>query len=155
MNTRARIRAVYVLIAVLLGATWGQAQSTRVKVVGPADIAAVVGTSRDPNPMVELASGDGYRLTVRRRTQLDVASRHDRRVEVYHVLDGSATLVTGGQLRAPRKVDEIGNFEGTGIDGGSSETISKGAVVLIEAGVPHWFSSVNSQFTYTTTWILR
>ena len=92
---------------------------------------------------------------MRRRTQLDVASRHDRRVEVYHVLDGSATLVTGGQLSSPKKVDEEGNLEGTGIEGGSSRAVGKGAVVVIEAGVPHWFSSINGQITYTTTWIFR
>ena len=140
---------------VLCVVTASHAQQAAVKVVDAAEIERGVTTSSDPNPFSELAGGDGYRLTVRRRKQLDVASRHEKRVEVYHVLDGGATLVTGGQLREQRKIDDEGNFEGSGIDGGASRTISKGAVVLIEAGVPHWFSAINGQITYTTTWIYR
>jgi mannose-6-phosphate isomerase-like protein (cupin superfamily) len=150
------MRTTYVAFGLILcAATQSHVQQPTVKVVEPAEIDRVIRASSDPNPFSELAGGDGYRLTLRRRTQLDVASRHERRVEVYHVLDGSATLVTGGQLRAPRTIDDEGNFEGSGIDGGTSRAIGKGAVVLIDAGVPHWFSTINGQITYTTTWILR
>jgi mannose-6-phosphate isomerase-like protein (cupin superfamily) len=130
-------------------------QQPMVRVVGPTDISSALAETGGPNPMSELAQGDGYRLTVRRRTQLDVASKHDRRTEVYHVLDGQATLVTGGALLSPKKIDDQGNSEGTGIDGGTSRVIGKGAVVVIEAGVPHTFSKIDQSIMYTTTWIFR
>jgi mannose-6-phosphate isomerase-like protein (cupin superfamily) len=130
-------------------------QPQQVRYISSADISRSLANAGQPNPMADLAQGAGYRVTVRRRTQLDVASQHDRRTEVYHILDGAATLVTGGTLRAAKKIDDQGNSEGSGINGGSSQVVSTGAVVVIEAGVPHTFSEINGSITYTTTWIFR
>jgi mannose-6-phosphate isomerase-like protein (cupin superfamily) len=131
------------------------AQQRSPQVIDAAAIQRILAKSSDPNPFSELTHGDGFRLTVRRRTQRDVANRHDSRVEVYHILDGSATLTTGGQLRSPSKDEGEGNWKGTGIDGGTTTTIQKGAVVVIEPGLPHWFNEINGSITYTTTWIYR
>jgi mannose-6-phosphate isomerase-like protein (cupin superfamily) len=131
------------------------AQQPSSKVIDAVAIERVLTKSSDPNPFSELTHGNGFRLTVRRRTRRDVANRHDSRVEVYHILDGSATLTTGGQLRSPSKDEGEGNWKGTGIDGGAATTIQKGAVVVIEPGVPHWFNQINGSITYTTTWIYR
>jgi mannose-6-phosphate isomerase-like protein (cupin superfamily) len=139
----------------LLGVAVGGQQRAAVRLVSFTDISRALGEIGGANPMAELAQGSGYRVTVRRRTRLDVASKHDRRTEVYHVLDGEATLVTGGSLRAPRSIDDQGNSEGTGIEGGMVQQIAKGAVVVIEAGVPHTFSRIDESITYTTTWIFR
>jgi mannose-6-phosphate isomerase-like protein (cupin superfamily) len=131
------------------------AQDLSAKVFGAPDISRILNKSSDPNPFSELTKGEGFRVTIRRRTRLDVAIRHERRVEVYHILDGSATLVTGGQLRAPKKGANEGDLEGTGIESGVEQVVKKGAVVVIEAGVPHWFSKINGHIDYTTTWIYR
>ena len=146
---------VLVMWCVALAVVYSSAQQRNVHVIDQADVSRTLAGSAEPNPFSELAQGDGFRVTVRRRTQLDVASQHDRRVEVYHILDGSATLVTGGRLRASKKVDDQGNSEGTGIDGGSARVVGKGAIVVLEAGLPHTFSKIDGSITYTTTWIFR
>ncbi len=131
------------------------AQQRSLQVIDAAAIQDMLAKSSDPNPFSELTHGDGFRLTVRRRTQRDVANRHDKRVEIYHILDGSATLTTGGRLQSPSKDEGEGNWKGTAIDGGTMRTIQKGAVVVIEPGLPHWFNQINGSITYTTTWIYQ
>ena len=58
-------------------------------------------------------------------------------------------------MTSSKMIDDEGNYEGVGIEGGESRVVGRGAVVVIEAGVPHWFSRINGQITYTTTWIPR
>jgi mannose-6-phosphate isomerase-like protein (cupin superfamily) len=131
------------------------AQERSPYVINTASMQEILAKSSDPNSFSELTKGSGFRLTLRRRTQRDVANRHDSRVEVYHILDGSATLTTGGHLRSPSKDEGKGNWKGEGIEGGTSTSIQKGAVVVIEPGLPHWFSDIKGSITYTTTWIYR
>ena len=82
------------------------AQQRSPQVIDAAAIQRILAKSSDPNPFSELTHGDGFRLTVRRRTQRDVANRHDSRVEVYHILDGSATLTTGASCALRAKMKE-------------------------------------------------
>src|ERR1051325_8230034 len=64
----------------------GSNAQQRLQVIDAAALQRNLTKLSDPNPFSELAHGSGFRVTVRRRTQRDVANRHDRRVEVYHVL---------------------------------------------------------------------
>ncbi|WP_019369630.1 cupin domain-containing protein [Sphingomonas sp. HT-1] len=54
------------------------------------------------------------------------------------VLEGAGTLVSGGTLADPetRRADLV---EGSRIDGGTSRPLAPGDVLLVPAGVPHWF----------------
>jgi len=63
---------------------------------------------------------------------------HVAEAEYFTVVQGSGTLVTGGQMRNPHFVRE-GFVDGDGIDGGTTRQLAPGDVVLIPAGVPHWF----------------
>ena len=83
---------------------------------------------------------------------------HDRVSEVYHVLEGSGTLVTGGTLVNPQRRDSAESVvtqingpgvSGTAIEGGERRRISKGDVVIIPAGTPHWFPDIQEDITYT------
>lgn len=91
-------------------------------------------------------------------TNLVGGASHDLVSEVYHVLEGAGTLVTGGTLIAQeRRADSASNvvtingpgFSGKGIEGGVSRRIAKGDVVIIPAGTPHWFPEVQEDITYT------
>jgi quercetin dioxygenase-like cupin family protein len=64
-----------------------------------------------------------------------------------YVLDGTATLVTGGTAinAKPTAVDEL---RGERIDGGQTQLLSKGDVIIVPAGVPHWFKEVSNPFLY-------
>jgi mannose-6-phosphate isomerase-like protein (cupin superfamily) len=61
------------------------------------------------------------------------AGIHPREAELFYVLDGSGTLVTGGKLTA----------DSMGIDGGESRKVSKGDYIFIPEGTPHGFSHVD------------
>jgi mannose-6-phosphate isomerase-like protein (cupin superfamily) len=86
------------------------------------------------------------------------AASHDKVSEVYQVLEGSGTLVTGGTIVNPQRrtstQEEVTlingpGVSGTSIEGGVSRRISKGDMVIIPAGTPHWFSEIQETITYT------
>lgn len=63
---------------------------------------------------------------------------HPAEAEYAIVLEGAGTLVAGGTLIAPATRRE-GLVEGERIEGGTTRELHKGDVLLIPAGVPHWF----------------
>jgi len=63
---------------------------------------------------------------------------HPTEAEYAVVLEGAGTLVSGGTLIAPVASRE-GLIEGEQIEGGTTRTLGPGDVLLIPAGVPHWF----------------
>jgi mannose-6-phosphate isomerase-like protein (cupin superfamily) len=54
------------------------------------------------------------------------------------VLEGRATLVTGGTLERAKQAG-AGEARGSAISGGSSREVRAGDVIQLEAGVPHQF----------------
>jgi mannose-6-phosphate isomerase-like protein (cupin superfamily) len=90
------------------------------------------------------------------RLQAKTAASHDNVAEVYHVLEGSGTFVTGGVLVNPERRENLAYFNtlsgpgitGASIQGGVSRHLGKGDVVVIPAGTPHWFSEIQSPLTY-------
>jgi mannose-6-phosphate isomerase-like protein (cupin superfamily) len=63
---------------------------------------------------------------------------HPAEAEYAIVLEGAGTLVSGGTLIDPVTRRE-GLVEGAEIEGGTSRPLGPGDVLLIPAGVPHWF----------------
>jgi len=96
---------------------------------------------------VPLLEVDGYKIHASRRDGPGVAEVHDWETDVVYVLDGAATLVTGGTVVDP-KVTEPGQIRGPVIQGGESRRIVRGDVIVIPAGVPHWFKEVQGPMTY-------
>lgn len=100
----------------------------------------------------------GIYLVNRPKETVQGAILHDNRIcEVYYMLEGAGTLVTGGKLvdsrRVPadsRIVTEINgpSIAGSRIEGGTSRRIAKGDVVLIPGGTPHWWSELESNVAY-------
>lgn len=89
----------------------------------------------------------GYQVHTSRRNQAGEVEVHGVDTDVFYVLSGSATLVTGGRMVGGR---EIGPNEqrGTSIEGGTTRRIGKGDVVVIPAGTPHWFKEIDGPVTY-------
>ena len=73
------------------------------------------------------------------------ASVHEKDAELFYMIDGTATLVTGGKLVDGAKDGD--NWRGKGIEGGKSQKMSKGDFMMVPAGVPHWFTDINGQIT--------
>jgi len=65
--------------------------------------------------------------------------------EIYYMVEGVATLVTGGTL-----TDEDTNTltAGRGIEGGVSRRVTKGDVIIIPGYTAHWFSELETDIEY-------
>lgn len=82
---------------------------------------------------------------------------HSEVTEVYHVLEGAGTLVTGGSLIDPKPRENTAQrrmisgpgYTGTGMEGGVTRQVAKGDIIIIPAGTPHYFSEVPELITYT------
>ena len=95
-------------------------------------------------PLLETAA---YKVPASRREAAGVGEVHARDTDILYVLEGSATLVTGGILVEPKEVapDEI---RGPAIQGGETREIAKGDVVVVPNGTPHWFRAVQPPVLY-------
>lgn len=90
-------------------------------------------------PMLELSGYDGH---LEYRASVGNAAVHEKEAELFYVIDGSATLVTGGKLVNEKRTDAA-NLSGSAIEGGSSRNIAKGDWVIVPQNTPHWFSPIN------------
>ena len=90
-------------------------------------------------PMLELGSYDGH---LEYRASVGNAAVHEKEAEMFYVIDGSATLVTGGKLVNEKRTDAA-DLNGSAIEGGSSRAVAKGDFILVPENTPHWFSSIN------------
>jgi mannose-6-phosphate isomerase-like protein (cupin superfamily) len=70
------------------------------------------------------------------------ASVHEREAEMFYVVEGSGTIVTGGKLKEERRTNPE-NLSGTGIDGGTSRRVAKGDFIMVPEGTPHWFGEID------------
>jgi uncharacterized protein GlcG (DUF336 family)/quercetin dioxygenase-like cupin family protein len=93
-----------------------------------------------------LENGD-YKIHASRREGPGKAEVHDHETDVIHVLEGSATFVTGGRIVEGAEITP-GETRGAGIEGGDARTIGKGDVVVVPAGTPHWFREVQGPLLY-------
>src|ERR1700732_4108075 len=87
----------------------------------------------------------------------DSVAEHDQVSEVYHIIDGSATLVTGpdlvGEKRRPTDSETVRFLNGPGnnaasIRNGVSRQLKPGDVVIIPAGTGHWFTKIDDHIDY-------
>ena len=112
-------------------------------------------------PNIRVVDAGGYNVAVgvihRPQTPPGVAAVHFKVTEIYHVMDGAGTLVTGGTMvnaktRPPDaisvRLEDGPGASGTSIQGGETRKIKAGDVVVIPAGVPHWFSQIEGSITY-------
>jgi mannose-6-phosphate isomerase-like protein (cupin superfamily) len=84
-------------------------------------------------------------------------AEHDLVSEVYHVLDGSATLVTGPDIvdlkRRPADNEAVRMLNGPGGNGvsirnGVTHHLKAGDVIIIPAGTGHWFTNIDDHIRY-------
>jgi len=64
------------------------------------------------------------------------AEVHENFADVFYVLDGHATLVTGGTV-ANARVVKSGETRGSSIEGGARQQLRAGDVAHVPAGLPH------------------
>jgi glc operon protein GlcG len=91
--------------------------------------------------------GRNYMVHASRRDRAGEAEVHVVDTDVFYVQGGSATFVTGGKLAAPRTL-AVNEIRGDSIVGGESRRLTKGDVITVANGTPHWFKDVQGPFTY-------
>ncbi len=92
-------------------------------------------------------NGENYMVHASRREKSGLAEVHDLDTDIIYVLDGTATVVTGGRSVDPKTV-EPNEHRGTAIDGGEARQLTKGDVLIVPKGTPHWFKQVDGTFLY-------
>src|SRR6266545_6638669 len=84
-------------------------------------------------------------------------AEHDQVSEVYHIVDGAATLVLGPDItnrqRRPATQQTVREFNGPGNNGteirsGVAYQLKPGDVVVIPAGTGHWFTKIDDHIDY-------
>ena len=79
---------------------------------------------------------------------------HEKETDVIHVIDGEATFVTGGTM-VGGKSSKKGQWMGTDIQGGQTHHLTKGDVIVVPAGTPHWFKEVPTTVSYYVVKVLK
>jgi len=126
-----------------------------------ANLRAAPNSATNPLPNVRVVDAGGYNVAVgaihRPETPPGVPAVHFKVTEIYHVIDGAGTLVTGGSMVDAKtrpanaisvRLEDGPGASGESIQGGMSRRIKAGDVVVIPAGVPHWFSAIEGSITY-------
>jgi mannose-6-phosphate isomerase-like protein (cupin superfamily) len=94
-------------------------------------------------PIVQAGS---YRANLEYRTAVGPASVHEQEAELFYVIEGSGTIVTGGKLTEERRTNPA-NLTGAGIAGGTPRRVAKGDVILVPENTAHWFSVIDGTVT--------
>jgi mannose-6-phosphate isomerase-like protein (cupin superfamily) len=79
---------------------------------------------------------------------------HDKETDVIYVVAGEATFLTGGTMIGGKST-KAGQSLGTDINGGDTHHLSKGDVIVVPAGVPHWFKEVPHSISYYVVKVLK
>jgi len=84
-------------------------------------------------------------------------AEHEQISEVYHIIEGTATLMTGPDIadmvRRPATQETVRLFNGPGNNGstirnGVSHQLKPGDVMVIPAGTGHWFQKIDDHIVY-------
>jgi mannose-6-phosphate isomerase-like protein (cupin superfamily) len=96
-----------------------------------------------------------FKVKTSKRTKTIAAEVHTQWTDVIYVVKGSATLVTGGQLKddiTPRTFPDGTPFNESkmarSIVGGHSRRVSLGDVIVVPNNVPHWFKDIDGPFWF-------
>lgn len=95
-------------------------------------------------PLVETAA---YKVHASRREAPGMAEIHTLDTDIIYVLEGTATIVTGGKAIAAKEVAPH-EIRGASIEGGSVQRLAKGDLFIVPNGVPHWFTEAQGPFLY-------
>jgi glc operon protein GlcG len=89
----------------------------------------------------------GYKIDAGRRAAPGEVEYHAHAVDVMHVVQGTATVLTGGEMQDAREV-EPGELRAPSLAGATAHALSEGDVLAIPNGVPHQFVDVSDPFLY-------
>jgi mannose-6-phosphate isomerase-like protein (cupin superfamily) len=94
-----------------------------------------------------LVNNGTYQVHASRREAIGQVEVHAKDTDIIYMLEGTTTFVTGGRIIGgkPTGQDEI---RGSNVEGGATRTLSKGDVIIVPRGTPHWFKEVSGPVLY-------
>src|SRR5437762_14235469 len=148
-----RILAATSLVALLAFAIWAQrgqapAGAPAAPAITASEVAAMIAKSpSDKNALGQRMLQLGpYSVNMEHRVMGQAAAVHEKEAELFYVIEGVGTIVTGGKLVEEKRTNEA-NVTGTSIQGGVTKQISKGDWGLVPEGVPHQIPNVEGAIT--------
>ena len=101
-----------------------------------------------------VTANSSFKVLAGRRTAPGLVEIHEHDTDIFYVLDGTATFVTGGTAVDPRPTAP-GEIRAKEMTGGEPHQLVKGDVIVIPAGVPHQFTAVSGTFLYYVVKVTR
>jgi mannose-6-phosphate isomerase-like protein (cupin superfamily) len=101
-----------------------------------------------------LMSAPDFLLSCNHRSGPGHVEFHQKETDIFYVVDGDAIFVTGGKMVGAHATSP-GQLMGTDIIGGEVHHLTKGDVIVIRAGTPHWFKEVPHSFSYFVVKVLK
>jgi mannose-6-phosphate isomerase-like protein (cupin superfamily) len=151
------------LVAILAVATGAQALAQDVPpapFIGSAQIDAFLKKAVEGNIVDQLIrdvdiAGHKVALALLRRVKPETnALVHSHVTEIYQIIKGTGTLTTGGRLTSSKPIDLARVAAGVGLqgphEGGSSQVVGPGDVIIVPEGTPHRFSVLTGEIVYLT-----
>jgi len=146
---RAAIASLIVILASSLASAQQPAPNPAASrtMVSAADVAALMAKAKAERKegqallaqsMIQLAP---YNVSLEYRAAVANAAVHETEAELFYVVDGAATLVTGGKLTNENRTNAQ-NLTGSGIEGGVTRRVAKGDFIMVPENTPHWFSAI-------------
>jgi glc operon protein GlcG len=86
---------------------------------------------------------NAYKVDANRRAPgSGLAEVHTDDTDIFHILKGTATFVVGGEVLEGKMISP-GEIRGRSIQGGKAYDLKSGDIVIIPAGIPHWFKQIH------------
>ena len=130
-----RFFTVIVMLAAGLAVTSAQQPASQVTYLDAEKFAALAAKGG------ALASGPDFTASLARRNKPGQVEIHAKETDIFFIVDGSATFVTGGTMVGGKET-RPNQMLGTDIQGGETHQLKKGDFISIPAGIPHWFKDV-------------
>lgn len=91
-----------------------------------------------------------FKIHAGRRVKPGQAESHADETDIFYIIQGEATLVTGGTIINGKEI-EPNEVRGDGITGGTTVTLQTGDIIIVPPGTPHWFKQIKAgPFLYYT-----
>ena len=147
------------LLAFTLALASAEPQAVSGTVISADEIAATLkqsianNTVDQPIKLADLPGGHKASVALLRRTKAETSALiHDYVTEIYQIVEGSGTLVSGGTLMDPKENDLTrvnAGMSHTGMHhGGESRKVKAKDVIIVPAGMAHRFSELDGPIVY-------